>query len=386
MNNEYRKLFPMLKKITYFDNAALSQKPYSVIEASREFYENFAISNRTSESEIGIIISQKIDNVRVKIAKLTDSTTDEVIFTSGTTQSLNNFANMIEEHIFENDEILISYYNHSSHIIPWIELAKKRKAKIVYSENLIDDINEKTKLICYSQQTNNFQIKLNFKELYEKAKKYNSILINDAAQAISTEVVSLKWCHVIAFSANKMYGPTGLGALIIKKSLLDNLRPATFGGGSVEKIVDLDTNEWNQKNTIEKFEPGTLNLAAIWQFEQSLNLVEKITLKKIKKLATESAIYLYDRLLDVKDLIIHSKRGDLITLFTMKNTSAQDVASYLGHNNIYVRSGIFCSKLIPFIKEEKNYVRVSIAFYNNKEDVDILVKTLQKGGDFLDFL
>ncbi|WP_033160905.1 aminotransferase class V-fold PLP-dependent enzyme [[Mycoplasma] collis] len=386
MDKNYRNLFPMLKKITYLDNAALMQKPSSVIKAGVEFYENFSISNRTIDSRLGLRIAKKINDVRQKIADLVDSSSDEVIFNSGTTQALNNFSQMIEPFIEENDEIIISYYNHSSNIIPWIEIAKKKKAKIIYSETIIEDINEKTKIICYSQVTNNFNKKIDLKFLYKKAKQFNAILVNDAAQAISSEKVSLKLCDVIAFSANKMYGPTGLGFLIIKKNLLKKLKPNIFGGGSVEKIVDLNNNLWNKKNSIEQYEPGTLNLAAIWQFEYSLDLLKEITLKKIKEKATKVAEYLYDKLLKIDDLIIHSNRGDLITLFTMKNSSAQDIASYLGHKDIYVRSGTFCSKLIPFIKNEQNYVRVSIAFYNNKKDIDTLIKALKEGGNFFEFL
>ncbi|MXR09026.1 aminotransferase class V-fold PLP-dependent enzyme, partial [Mycoplasma hyorhinis] len=142
----YKKQFPILKTITYFDSAALVQKPLSVIKAGAEFYTKFAINNHSKNSKLGLIIEEKIATVRKKIAKLIQAQSDEIIFTSGTTESINLFALMIQSQIKANDEILLSKYNHTSNLIPWFNIAKATKAKIVLSNNLEKDINKKTKI------------------------------------------------------------------------------------------------------------------------------------------------------------------------------------------------------------------------------------------------
>ncbi|UWD33901.1 aminotransferase class V-fold PLP-dependent enzyme [Mesomycoplasma molare] len=383
-NNKFKKMFPMLENIVYLDSAALAQKPLSVIEAGVEFYSKFSISTRTSDSKIGILVQQKVDLVREKIAKLIDAKSDEIIFSSGTTESINFFSLMAKQFLKEDDEILLSYYNHSSNIVPWMQIAKELKLKIVFSKNILKDINEKTKLICYSQVTNNLNQNFNSDEIYKKAKENNAIVLNDAAQAIAHEKVTFKNSDVVVFSANKMYGPTGLGVLAIKNKILKNINPVFFGGGAVEKIES--SNDWVSKKGVSAFEPGTPNLAAIWQFEKSIDLINEIKIENIHELNLELSKYLYDQLLTIKDIKIASKRGDFITLFNIKNYASQDIASYLGHKDIYVRSGNFCSKLIPLVEDENDYVRVSLAFYNDKSDIDKLIQALKEGGDFLSFL
>ncbi|MGZ9428848.1 aminotransferase class V-fold PLP-dependent enzyme [Mycoplasma sp. 1012] len=382
--NNYKKLFPMLSKITYFDNAALSQKPLSVIEAGVDFYSNYSISTRTSDSKIGIQVLKKVETVRKKIAKLIDAKKYEIIFTSGTTESINVFALMSKQFLKANDEILLSFYNHSSNIVPWIEIAKELNLKVKYSKNLLEDINKNTKIICYSQVTNNINQNFNSTEIYKKAKEVKAIVFNDAAQAIAHDKVSFKNSDIVVFSANKMYGPTGLGVLAIKSKILNKINPVIFGGGAVEKIDK--SNNWTRKSGISAFEPGTMNLAAIWQLDKAIDLINEVSIEKIHNLNLEVANYLYDQLSTIEGINISSKRGDFITLFNIKQYAPQDIASYLGHKDIYVRSGNFCSKLLSEVENENNYVRISVAFYNDKTDVDKLVQALKEGGDFLSFI
>lgn len=384
LSNKYRHDFPMANKVTYLDNAALVLKPQSVIDAGVEYYSDFSISNRTSDSKMGILISNKIEDTRKQIALLIDASVDEVIYSSGTTESLNLFAKMISDSLTTNDEILLSFYNHSSNIIPWIEIAKKNQCTIKYSKNIIDDINNKTKIVALSQVTNNINQHFDLDQIFAQAKKYGAIVVNDAAQAISHQKVSLNNSDVICFSANKMYGPTGLGVLAIRKGLLNSISPAKFGGGAVNKI-DLQNN-WEAKMGVKAFEPGTLNIAGIWQFHAALNYFNNIGLQNIEQYLTNLAYYAYDQLSQVPNIEIRSTRGDFIILFNIKNFNAQDIASFLGHQDIYVRAGTFCAKMIDYIEEQKSYVRVSLAIYNNQDDIDKLVNTILKGGDFLDFL
>ncbi|WP_027334902.1 aminotransferase class V-fold PLP-dependent enzyme [Mycoplasmopsis felifaucium] len=378
-----REDFNILKNITYLDSAALVLKPNAAIEASNDFYLNNSISTRTSDSPIGVKISKVVDDVRSKIASLVDANPSEVIYTSGTTDSLNRIASMLKGFLKPGDEILLSPYNHSSNFAPWVEIANETGAKVVVDEDLINAINEKTKIVAYAQINNNFNIKFDEK-LYKTAKKYNTILINDAAQAISFEKVSLKNCDVIAFSANKMYGPTGLGALIIKEELLNKLTPSIFGGGAIANI-DNNSNVILQCG-IKMFEPGTLNLAGIYMFNASLDYIAKnIHYNEVQKYLSNLSEYAYKKLSEVENITIYSNQTDHIILFNIGQYNSQDIAHYLGQNDVYVRSGVFCAQYLKNIKLNSSYVRVSLAPYNNKSDIDKLVDLLKKGGSFLVF-
>lgn len=385
-----RKFFPMLinnKKLIYFDNAALMLKPKSVIKEGNDFYTKYSISNRTADSTLGIKIANKILETRNKVAKFVDANENEVIFTSGTTESLNLAARMLLQ-IVKSGTILLSIYNHSSNIVPFLELFSKNKnIKIKYfddQKSLINLIDENTKIISLSEITNNFQINYDLNEIYEICKKKNIILINDCAQAIAHKHVSLHNSDVLTFSANKLYGPTGLGALVIKNNLLNKLNPEKWGGGQVQNI---DYDKWELKPTIAKYEPGTANLVAICQFGKSIDFVNKITYAKIQEIESNLSNYLYEKLSIISNIKIDSKKGSNIILFNIKNIPSQDVASYFGHKNVYLRSGRFCAFL--FSKHpnyQKTYIRISLSIYNTKKDIDKFIKLLNKGGNFLDFL
>lgn len=379
-----RKQFPMLNQdITYLDSGALTQKPICVINAINDFYTKYSISNRTSDSVLGILTNQKIQKTREKVAKLLNANPNEIIFNSGTTEGLNYSSQLLEDFIFESDEILISKYNHSSHIIPWVEVAKKKKAKIVFSENIINDINAKTKIICFTQVNNTFNIKTDLLKLHNKAKKHNAIIVNDAAQAISHEKVDSNLFDIIAFSSNKLFGPTGLGILYISKDILNKVKVKKYGGGSIDYIRD-DGN-WKEKDSIAKHEPGTLNLAGIFGFYEALKFFEQFEIDEIQKYLKELSSYAHDQLKENKNINILSRRGDNIILIDILNSTSQDVSSYLGHKNIYVRNGTFCAKYLENIIE-KPMIRISLHIYNNREDIDKLCQALKEGGDFLDFI
>lgn len=376
--------FPMLQNdLIYLDSSALVQKPESVIKAINDFYTKFSISNRTNDSKIGILVNNKIEDTRQKVANLLNATKDEIIFNSGTTEGLNYIAQLLVSLIKKDNEILISKYNHSSHIIPWIEISKITEAKIIFSDNLINDINNKTKIIAFTQSNNNFQQKINIQDLSNKAKKYQALIINDAAQAISHEEVNAKYFDAIAFSSNKFFGPTGLGILYINKNLLTKIKSKKYGGGTVEKIEE--NGQWTRKPSIIQHEAGTLNLSAIFGFYEALVFYENIDKEAMKKYLKDLSIYAHKKLRNIKDIIVLSKPEDFIILFEVKNISAQDISSYLGHKNIYVRSGYFCAQYLQYVHNNPT-IRVSLHIYNDKKDIDVLCDLLNHKEDFLDFI
>lgn len=309
----YKDLFPMFKNnpdIVYFDNSALTFKPQTVINSGIDFYEKYSISTRTADSVLGIQTEEVMHETRKKIADLIDASADQTIFTSGTTDGLNLISLMLKD-IIKDGEIIFSYFNHSSAIVPFIENLKNNNITFKYAkdnEEVLDLINEKTRLIVLPQLTNNFNVFFDLKKIHQKSKKYGAYLINDAAQAIAHEKVSLNDCDVIVFSSNKIYGPTGMGALVIEKDLLEKIVPQKWGGGQVQSIGS--GCEWSAKNDIKKFEPGTPNFAGIFQFNAAIDFINSLGYELINKLETAVANYCYDELKTIDGIEIDSKRGD----------------------------------------------------------------------------
>ncbi|TPE57073.1 aminotransferase class V-fold PLP-dependent enzyme [[Mycoplasma] falconis] len=391
--SEFKKMFPMFKNnpdIIYFDNAALTFKPYSVIEEGNNFYEKYSISTRTADSKLGVEVAQKISSARKEIASLVEAKESEFIFTSGTTESLNQAAMMLRS-IAKPGKILLSYFNHSSNMVPWFENYDKSLFKFIFcksQEDFLNNIDDETSIVSLSQVTNNYNEIYDIKAIYEKCQKHNVILVNDAAQAIVHEPVSINNSDVITFSSNKLFGPTGMGGLVIKEDLINKLSPKKFGGGQVQNIQEGCV--WAARKTVFRFEPGTPNLAGIFQFKAAAEFLNKISYSKIQSIEKEVADYLYDKLAALENVSIASNKGDHVVLFNVNGIPAQDIASYLGHKNIYVRSGEFCAYRVKDVENfASSYVRVSISIYNDKNDVDVLINTLKQGlerGDFLGFL
>ncbi|SJZ40768.1 aminotransferase class V-fold PLP-dependent enzyme [Mycoplasmopsis verecunda] len=382
-HSEIRKHFPILEKITYFDSAALVLKPKEASDAIYDYYVNKSISSRTADTPLGNEVNNTIQSVRMKVANLLDANQDEIIFTSGTTESINLFVNMIAQLLNEGDEILLSAYNHSSNLIPWIEMAKKVGAKIKISQNIYADINSKTKIVSLSHETNNFNQNFDIKQIAQKAHENNAYIFSDAAQSISHQKVSLEIVDAVAFSTNKFYGPTGMGVLAVKGELLTKLKPVKFGGGSVNAI-DIDAS-WDMKCSISAYEPGTPDIAGFFMFDKSLDFFNQVGYKQSKEILLDLSIYLHDQLSKLENVDVYTKPGDYIALINVKGINAQDVATYLGTKNIYTIAGIFCAPYLRNIQEHYSFLRISLGIYNNKEDIDKLVEELKNGGDFYAF-
>ncbi|MGL4343334.1 MAG: aminotransferase class V-fold PLP-dependent enzyme [Metamycoplasmataceae bacterium] len=381
--NKFRKDFPTINKITYLDSGALVLKPKIVIDAINYYYNEISISPRTSDTPLAIELKNKYNELKEQIAKLTDAKKNEVILTSGTTDSLNYLALMLEDLLLEQDEIILSRLNHSSNIVPWLEIAKRKKARIIYSDDILNDISTKTKIIALSQKSNSFEDDNKINKIKKYIQDKNIILVNDAAQAINSEKVSLKLCDVIAFSSNKIYGPTGMGALIIKENLLKKLKPKKFGGGAIDYI---DPNgDWKTKETTLAHEPGTPNLAGIYGFSAALKYFDSLDLKEKNHYLKTLSKYTHKKLQEIPNIKIYSKPGNNIIIFNIQNVASQEVASFLGHRGVYLRSGHFCNSIIAF-NNKIDYLRISLEIYNNNKDIDKLCSLLKKGGDFIDFL
>lgn len=372
-----RNDFPLLNKTTYLDSAAGYLKPNQVIEEISKFYREYPINPHSMDSGLGVQVYKKINEARELVSGLVEAFPEEVIFTSGTTDSLNKAALMFESFMKPGDKIIVSKYNHSSNSVPWIKLANRTNSEVIFSEDLISDIDEKTKIVAYAQMNNTLLQEINHDELFEKVRSVGAILVNDAAQAVTYEKVSLETCDVIAFSGNKIFGPTGIGALVIKKQLLDLLEPVISGGGS---IVKYDEKNIINKDNIKKFEPGTINTAGVIGFGEAIKYFNN---NKDIEHKNELARYAYTELSKMENVEIISKENAQIILFKIKGTPSQDVVSYLGHKNIILRAGRHCALYLFDSLKIDDTIRLSFGEYNNKDDIDKLIKELKDGGDFI---
>ncbi|MCC3161175.1 MAG: aminotransferase class V-fold PLP-dependent enzyme [Mollicutes bacterium PWAP] len=374
-------IFELDKKFIYFDSASGTLKPKIVVDEINWFYNLAPINIHSMNNKKGVEIFKKIEETRKLAGELVGAYPEEVIFTSGTTDSLNKAANMISKAIQKDDEIILSYYNHISNILPWEVVAKKNGAKIIYSKNIIDDINSKTKIIAFSQMNNTIEQHINMERLLKFVKKHNVILVNDAAQAIVHSEVLISEADVIAYSGNKIYGPTGTGVLIIKKELLHLLKPSTYGGS---QISVMEEGEWTYKDSNKKFEPGTINTAGLVGFGKALKWFDENVENNKDKIKIVKN-YFYEKISELKDFKIISRKADSNVVFSHKKINSQDIVSYLGHKDIYLRSGEHCAKMLKKIIDTRSSIRASFGIYNTKEEVDKVIYELKNGDSFLSF-
>ncbi|MGX9395888.1 aminotransferase class V-fold PLP-dependent enzyme [Mycoplasma sp. 1573] len=384
---DYKKFFPMLQNndIAYLDNGALGLKPEVVCQAGNDFYTKFSISTRTKDSRLGMEVSDIVNQTRQKVASFFEADWKKTIFYSGASEALNQVAMMLADLVNEGDEILLSLYNHASNVLPYFYFLKDKNVNFVYfttQQDLMQKINKKTKIVALSQQTNNLNEKYELDSIYQACLKNDVYLVNDAAQAAPHTKVTIKNCDFIAVSANKMYGPTGLGVLCISDRVFSFVMPKKFGGGAAKSFSNP-----NYDMDYSAYEVGTLNLAGIYQFNKAIDFINEIGFDKMNEKMYSLSTKLHEKLTKVPNIILYSKPGDNICLFNIQNVSSQDVASYLGHRDIYVRSGTFCAYLLEI---DPNFhgtmVRVSLAFYNDEKDIERLIEALINGGDFLDFI
>lgn len=403
--DEIRKSFKWFsnnKNMIYFDNGATSLKPDCVIKAINNYYEKLSSSSHNDDSSFAHRTNLDIINIRKKIAKFLNCNDDEIIFTSGATEALNLFAFGLFDYLKPNDEILIPEFEHASNLLPWLVLAKRKKAKIKivkenakmqWENNLLKMINKKTKIASFASASNLFGTAVNFNLLAKKIKKLNpkTIVIVDATQSIQHEKINLKnsFIDLLCFSSHKLFGPTGSGVAYIKKTIQSILLPYKFGG-SMYKDFDPETLEIEYLNNPGKYEGGTPNIAAIYGLGAAIDFINSIGFKTIKSMEKKLLDYLVTNLKKNKNVELLKVDNKIpVVAFNIKNTSPQDVAYYLGRNNIIVRSGVSCANLVShYSKTKQGFVRASLMFYNKRQEVDFLIKTLKnfKVGDSLDGL
>ena len=385
-----REDFPFLEKnIIYFDNGATSLKPKTVIDKMNDYYYNYPSNAHRGDYSISIKSSSEFEKARDTIKNFINAkNTKEIIFTSGSTESLS----MVIYGYFMNklkpgDEVLVTKSEHASVILPWFDLENKLDIKVKYIplnddytfnyDNLVSSITPNTKVVCLAEITNVIGDIRDIKKITSICHEKDIKVVVDAAQSAGHINIDVQDSDVdfLAISAHKMMGPNGIGALYGKEELLEELDPIKKGGGMT---ISFDSpTEIVYKELPYKLEAGTQNIAGAIGFMEAINYINKIGIDNIEEYTDSLKEYLITKLKKLDNIIIYNENvvGSTVA-FNVKDVFAQDTAIYLDKHNICVRSGDHCDKKLSEELKIKNTVRVSLYFYNTKEEIDKLVEAL----------
>ncbi len=395
--NEIRNNFPIFKtkingkKLVYLDSANSSQKPKTVIDRMTYFYENEYSNIGRSVHSLAVTATNKFEETRDMVQKFINAKhREEIIFTKGATESINLVANSFgEKFIDEGDEIILTELEHHSNYVPWHYLRKKRKANIKFvklDENLqinVDEvkklISNKTKIIALTHLSNVTGGITPLKEIIDLAKTKNIPVLVDGTQGaphLKLDMLDLD-CDFYAISCHKLYGPNGLGVLYGKKKWLDQFDPYQGGGGMIDEVKK---NNITYAETPTKFEAGTMQTAEVVAFGESIKLLEKIGLKKIKD--HEDKVLNYGLEMLNKDnsinLVGTPKNKASVISFTLKGIHPHDIATILDDDGVAIRAGHHCCQILHDKIGVPATARASIGIYNDNEDIDILINAIGK--------
>ena len=381
--------FNMLNNdIIYFDNGATTLKPKVLAETISDYYNNYSANAHRGDYDLSLKVDKAYEHTRDLVKELINANSrKEIVFTSGTTDSLNKIVNgYFINHLVKDDEVLITEAEHASNVLPWFELQDKIGIKVKYIElvdnkvtldNVIKAITPKTKVISIAQVTNVLGDIRPIKDIISYAHKCNIKVVIDGAQSIPHMKVDVSDLNIdfLAFSAHKMCGPTGLGILYGKEKLLNELYPISVGGGMNASFERDGTRLYNELP--HRLESGTPNIAGVIGFGAVIDYLNKIGMDNIYKHEQELRNYAIKKFKQVNNMIVYNEESEAgIIAFNIRDIFAQDLAIYLNKYNICVRAGNHCSKMVKNIINVKNTVRVSFYFYNTKEEIDKLVEVL----------
>ena len=385
-----REDFPLLKEnIIYFDNGATTLKPSVLKESLIDYYDHYSANAHRGDYDMSLKVDKMYEGTRERVRKFINAKkTEEIIFASGATDSLNKVIfGYFRHNLKENDEVLITLSEHASNVLPWFELQDELNIKVNYIplenlsvtlENVKKMITPKTKVISLAHITNVIGDVRPIKEITKYAHERGILVVVDGAQSIAHMKVDVTDLDVdfFCFSAHKVYGPTGVGVLYGKEELLNQTRPIIFGGGMNTSFSSNGVRIYHELPSM--LEAGTPNIADVIAFGSVIDYVEKVSLEKIKEHEKSLKEYCIKRLKEIPDIEIYNEKSEsAIVTINMKNVFAQDLAIYLNKFNICVRAGNHCAKILKEEIKVKNTVRISFAMYNTKEEIDVLIDALK---------
>ena len=393
---EIRSLFPIFqtkvngKKLVYFDNGATTQKPISVINSIENYYAHVNSNVHRGVHYLSNLATDKLETVRCGVQKFLNAKFEhEIIFTKGTTDAINLVAQCLKRDLDENSEIIISELEHHSNIVPWQLACEEVGAKIKViplKENGELDwsvfeklLSNKTKLVAISHVSNGLGTINPIKYVIDNAKKFNAKVLIDGAQAASHIPVNVQKLDVdfYCFSGHKVFGPTGVGVLYGKETVLNSMPPYQGGG---EMIKNVSFKKTTFAGLPHKFEAGTPNIAGIIGLGAALDFINKIGLNKIFEHEINLTEYATKELLKIKGLKIYgtAQKKSAIISFNVDKLHHYDIGVLLDKMGVAVRTGHHCNQPIMEKYNIEGTVRISLAFYNTKEEIDCCVDAIKK--------
>lgn len=398
-----RNLFPILqteineKPLVYLDNAATSQKPISVIETWEKYYKTLNANVHRGIHTLSQQATEEMEASRKKIQKFINAEKDyEVIFTKGTTEGINLIAYSISHLISENDEIIISYLEHHSNIVPWQMLCERTGAKlkvipmdengVLQMDALENMLSEKTKIVSVNQVSNALGIINPIDEIIAKTRQQSdALVVIDGAQSVSHFQIDVQKmdCDFFVFSGHKMYAPMGTGILYGKESALDKLIP--FHGGG-EMIATCSFDKTTYADLPFRFEAGTPNVSGNIALGAAVDFIQSIGHEQIITHEKTLLKYAQEQLLQIDGLKIYGKNAEKAgaVSFNLEGIGiASDVGMILDKQGVAVRTGHHCAQPIMNYFNIPGTVRASFAVYNTLEEVDILVNAVEKARKML---
>lgn len=396
---EIKEQFPILNQLVnghplvYLDSSATSQKPKAVIDALETYYKNFNSNVHRGVHTLGTKATDAYEGAREKVKNFINAKeTAEIIFTKGTTASLNLVAQCyVREFLKEGDEILITQMEHHSNLIPWQQAAKITGAKLKYIplssdgtinlNDVAESINTNTRFVSITHVSNVLGTINSIKEIAKLAHQHGAVICVDAAQSaphLKVDVHELD-CDFLAISGHKMAGPTGIGVLYGKRKLLEKMIPYEYGGEMID-FVDLYDSTW--KELPWKFEGGTPIIAGAIGLGAAIDFLEQIGLDQIRLHEEKLVSYALEQLSAVDGISIYGpnqpeQRSGLIT-FNVNNIHPHDLATILDSEGIAIRAGHHCCQPLMKWLNVSATARASFYLYNTEEDVDLLVKGIKK--------
>ncbi|ANK37882.1 MULTISPECIES: cysteine desulfurase [Staphylococcus] len=403
--SEIVKDFPILKqqvhgnRLAYLDSTATSQTPTQVIDAIDDYYKRYNSNVHRGVHTLGSLATDGYENARETVRRFINAKYfEEIIFTRGTTASINIVAHSYgDANVNEGDEIVVTEMEHHANIVPWQQLAKRKKAELKFipltedGELAIEDvkatINEKTKIVAIAHVSNVLGTINDIKAIAEIAHDHGAIISVDGAQAAPHMDIDMQDLDAdfYSFSGHKMLGPTGIGVLYGKRTLLNNMEPVEFGGDMID-FVDKYEASWADLPT--KFEAGTPLIAQAIGFAEAIKYLQNLGFEAIHQHEATLTQYAYDKMSEIEGIEIYGpakdRRAGIIT-FNMTDVHAHDVATAVDTEGVAVRAGHHCAQPLMKWLKQSSTARASFYIYNTKEDIDQLVESLKQTKEFFSY-
>ena len=393
--NNIKRDFPLLENenITYLDSGATTQKPIQVINAVEEFYQRYNANPHRGAYSLSVEATEQYENTRTKIAKFINAKhREEIIFSKNATESLNLIAYSYGlDNLKKDDEVVISIMEHHSNLVPWQKMTKQTGSKLNYmyinenyeipDEEIENKITDKTKIVGITHVSNVLGTINNVKKVIKYAHKKGAIVIVDASQSIPHMKIDVQDLDAdfLVFSGHKMLAPLGIGVLYGKREILNKMTPFLMGGDMIEYVYEQDTTFAPLPN---KFEAGTQNVEGVIGLGAAIDYIENLGYDKIQEIENEVTSYARQELSKLNYLTLYTtpneKNHSSVISFNIKGVHPHDVASILDSEGVCVRSGNHCAQPLMRFLGIDSTCRASFYIYNTKDDVDKLVKALDK--------